>query len=79
MKWRVTEQPTPKAGDTRQVTHYAWMPKRLGGVKIWLSQWVELQVWEERIVPVAQGGDMVGVKVGQWVTLTQKPVKWIAA
>lgn len=76
MKWRVTEQPTPKAGDTRQVTHYAWLPKRLGGVKIWLAQWVELQVWEETIVPAKLADGLFQFKVGKWTIVESKPVKW---
>ena len=73
MHWKTTQPNPPKNGDTKTVTKRAWWPHRIGEVVIWLEQYSILYVYEERLIPITQGN---AAKVGGWLKVTEKPVKW---
>jgi len=78
MKWKLNSTARPKKGDTRTVTRFAWLPKRLDNCIVWLTQYEMLQVWHEiGLIATAPDGN-ASFFTGQWVTVGKKPVRWQA-
>ena len=58
MRWEVKQvKPKPKKvvigikgpnlGDTREVKYFAWLPKEMCGVIVWLESYTEVQIYKE--------------------------------
>lgn len=77
MKWKVDESTPVQPNSNRTITHFAWIPKRIGGAVYWLCQYEELQVWVVSEVSTMLGGKTLVFIPGQWVTVSIKPIRWI--
>lgn len=78
MKWKVDEPAALQPNDNRTNTKFAFFPKRIGGAMYWLCQYEELQVWVVSEIPTIKGQPLT-FSVGNWVTVSIKPIRWIPA
>lgn len=62
----------PDPGTTRLKRVFAWIPKVIGGDKIWLEYFEELQGFIETKYTVIIDGEHKVVKVSNWVTLSKR-------
>lgn len=67
MKFRVNIR--PQLGDTRTVTKFAWLPRRVGkGTYIvWLEKYLSIQQFDETLEYVGNGMACSECKVNKWV------------
>lgn len=78
MRWKTTQPPLPKQGDTKIVVRRAWLPHQIGTVVIWLGQYETLYVWNETAV-IGKIGDQTATMIaGQWLKVSEKLIKWQA-
>lgn len=80
MKSKLSENITPKAGDVKTIVKRAWLPKTVANVRIWLEQYEELYVYEERKIEsnieLPDNKRAVFI-VGNWVKVSEKLIKWV--
>ncbi len=64
-----------KNGDSKEVISFAWLPKRIGNVRVWLESYVTLYAWIvlEYVIPIE--GKEMKFTVGNWTVMSQQPVK----
>jgi hypothetical protein len=79
MKWKVNDPATPRQGDIKTVTRFAWLPHRIGGAMYWLCQYEALYAWYVQDVAAKSDSEALSFKVGNWIKVSEKAIKWIPA
>jgi len=72
MIWKSKLSNNCKAGDTREVNHFAWCVKLVGDQWLWLGWWVELQLYQETDYILKEGSKSYTITNGEWVTIKTK-------
>lgn len=67
---------TVQPGSAKTIVKWAWLPKRIGNTLIWLEQYEQLFVYEEREVNAIIGNSMATFNVRSWTLVDQRMVKW---
>jgi hypothetical protein len=79
MKSKLSEHTLPSNGSVKTIVKRAWLPKRVANVRIWLEQYEELYVYEERNIEsniITNDGKKAVFIVGNWVKVSEKLIKW---
>lgn len=80
MKSKLSENIEPKNGDVKTIVKRAWLPTKVANVRIWLEQYEELYVYEERSIEsniITNDGKKAVFIVGNWVKVSEKLIKWV--
>lgn len=80
MKSKLSENIEPKYGDAKTIVKRAWLPKVVANTMIWLEQYEELYIYEERKIEsniVLPDNKKVSFMVGNWVKVSEKLIKWV--
>lgn len=80
MKSKLSENIEPKSGDVKIIVKRAWLPKVVANTRIWLEQYEELYVYEERKIEskiVLPDNKRASFIVGNWVKVSEKLIKWV--
>lgn len=80
MKSKLSEDITPSNGSVKTIVKRAWLPKRVANVRIWLEQYEELYVYEQRNIEsniTTIDGKKAVFIIGNWVKVSEKIIKWV--
>lgn len=66
---------TPKKGDTRQLTHFAWSPVYIEGTWVWLEKYVALYYYDVTVYNYKFEGLTKASPVGTWVELAKGTIE----
>jgi len=64
----------PSPGTTRLKRVFAWLPVIIGGEKIWLEYYEELQGYIATDYKVIIDGEPKSIKVSEWTTLSKRVI-----
>jgi hypothetical protein len=80
MKSKLSEDINPINGSVKTVVKRAWLPTKVANVRIWLEQYEELYVYEQRNIEsniTTNDGKKAVFIVGNWVKVSEKLIKWV--
>ncbi len=64
----------PSPGTTRLKRVFTWLPQIIGGEKIWLEYYEELQAFIRTDYTVVIDGDKKLIQVSEWKTLSKRVI-----
>ena len=72
MRWKIRDKKSPKIGDERTITKFAWLPIKIDNYKVWLEAYDSFQKYEE----VSEVIDMTEpeIIVRKWVEFKRKTI-----
>lgn len=72
MIWKSKEVHNLKNGDTKTVSHFAWLPKRVSDSMVWLGEYQYLYVWIVTTRLVIIEGKTIEFVYGNWEKISER-------
>jgi len=74
MIWKAKEVHNLKNGDTKTVSHFAWLPKRVGNNIVWLGEYEYLYAWIITTRLILIDDKTVEFKYGDWEKISERVI-----